>query len=272
MAPATVLISGLGIAGPALAYWLARYGHRPILVERTDGLRTGGHAVDIRGTALEVVERMRLDAEVRDSAHAPGDPVGGPTRRQAHIRRGVAADARDAWGPRGRDHARRSGSHSVQRRRRRRRRPIRRHGAGAGPRRWAGGRRVRAQPVTGGRSRRRRRRPALQHPRSRVRPGAPIHPPPGRVPVDLHRRQPACDDRPGGALQRAGPRRGDVHRARQQAHQGAAAVQQSTAGDRLPRPGRPAGAAAGAVRRDGLADRTVWSPRCPTPTTSISTR
>jgi len=25
---------------------LARHGHRPILVERTGGLRTGGHAVD----------------------------------------------------------------------------------------------------------------------------------------------------------------------------------------------------------------------------------
>ena len=67
MASATVLISGVGIAGPALAYWLVRRGHRPILVERTDGLRTGGHAVDIRGTALEVVERMGLDAEVRDA-------------------------------------------------------------------------------------------------------------------------------------------------------------------------------------------------------------
>ncbi len=44
-----------------------RRGHRPILVERTDGLRTGGHAVDIRGTALEVVERMGLEAQVRDA-------------------------------------------------------------------------------------------------------------------------------------------------------------------------------------------------------------
>ena len=66
-APLTALISGVGIAGPALAYWLARRGHRPILVERTDGLTTGGHAVDIRGTALQVVERMGLDAEVRDA-------------------------------------------------------------------------------------------------------------------------------------------------------------------------------------------------------------
>lgn len=67
MASATVLISGLGIAGPALAYWLARQGYRPILVERTEGLRTGGHAVDIRGTALEVVERMKLDEQVREA-------------------------------------------------------------------------------------------------------------------------------------------------------------------------------------------------------------
>jgi len=67
MARATVLISGLGIAGPALAYWLARRGHRPVLVERTDGLRTGGHAVDVRGTALDVVERMGLDGKVREA-------------------------------------------------------------------------------------------------------------------------------------------------------------------------------------------------------------
>ena len=38
-----------------------------MLVERTPELRVGGHAVDIRGTALEVVERMGLDAAVRDA-------------------------------------------------------------------------------------------------------------------------------------------------------------------------------------------------------------
>lgn len=67
MAPATVLISGFGIAGPRAGVLLARHGHRPVLVERTDGLRTGGHAVDIRGTALEVVERMGLDGKVREA-------------------------------------------------------------------------------------------------------------------------------------------------------------------------------------------------------------
>jgi 2-polyprenyl-6-methoxyphenol hydroxylase-like FAD-dependent oxidoreductase len=65
--PLTILISGASIAGPTLAYWLVRRGHRPVLVERTPELRVGGHAVDIRGTALEVIERMGLDTEVRDA-------------------------------------------------------------------------------------------------------------------------------------------------------------------------------------------------------------
>ncbi|MCT7660551.1 FAD-dependent monooxygenase [Mycobacterium deserti] len=65
--PLTILISGVGVAGPALAYWLHRRGHRPILVERMPQLRVGGHAVDIRGTALEVVRRMGLVSAVRDA-------------------------------------------------------------------------------------------------------------------------------------------------------------------------------------------------------------
>jgi 2-polyprenyl-6-methoxyphenol hydroxylase-like FAD-dependent oxidoreductase len=65
--PRSILISGAGIAGPTLAYWLVRRGHRPVLVERTPALRVGGHAVDVRGTALEVVERMGLDTGVREA-------------------------------------------------------------------------------------------------------------------------------------------------------------------------------------------------------------
>jgi len=65
--PLDVLIAGAGIAGPSLAYWLNRRGHRPVLVERMDRLRTGGHAVDIRGTALDVIDRMGLGDAVRDA-------------------------------------------------------------------------------------------------------------------------------------------------------------------------------------------------------------
>jgi 2-polyprenyl-6-methoxyphenol hydroxylase-like FAD-dependent oxidoreductase len=61
----SILISGAGIAGPAMAYWLHRYGFSPTVVERAPGPRSGGHAVDIRGTAREVAARMGIVAQVR---------------------------------------------------------------------------------------------------------------------------------------------------------------------------------------------------------------
>ncbi|MDY0815855.1 FAD-dependent monooxygenase [Kitasatospora purpeofusca] len=62
--PTTVLISGAGIAGTALAHWLDRYGFHVTVVERAPSLRGGGQPVDIRGNALEVIDRMGLLAEV----------------------------------------------------------------------------------------------------------------------------------------------------------------------------------------------------------------
>ncbi|MEU0372273.1 FAD-dependent monooxygenase [Streptomyces sp. NPDC006283] len=61
----TVLISGGGIAGPVLAYWLHHHGFRTTVVERSRGPRPGGQAVDIRGVALDVVERMGLLEQAR---------------------------------------------------------------------------------------------------------------------------------------------------------------------------------------------------------------
>lgn len=62
----TVLISGAGVAGPALAYWLGRYGLRPTVVELAPALRGGGQAVDFRGeTHLTVLERMGILPELR---------------------------------------------------------------------------------------------------------------------------------------------------------------------------------------------------------------
>lgn len=70
-----ILISGAGIAGPSLAYWLARYGYTPTIVERAPSLREGGQAVDFRGSAhLTVLARMGILEEVRRLA-APGGPV-----------------------------------------------------------------------------------------------------------------------------------------------------------------------------------------------------
>lgn len=61
-----VLISGAGIAGPALAYWLSRYGAAVTVVEIAPALRTSGFAVDFRGpTHLGVLSKMGVLAELR---------------------------------------------------------------------------------------------------------------------------------------------------------------------------------------------------------------
>jgi 2-polyprenyl-6-methoxyphenol hydroxylase-like FAD-dependent oxidoreductase len=51
----TVLISGAGIAGPALAFWLNKNGYRVTIVELADGVRPGGQTVDLRGAGGDVV-------------------------------------------------------------------------------------------------------------------------------------------------------------------------------------------------------------------------
>ena len=65
MSAPTVLISGAGIAGPALAYWLNKSGYRVTIVELADGIRPGGQTVDLRGAGGEVVERMGLIDQMR---------------------------------------------------------------------------------------------------------------------------------------------------------------------------------------------------------------
>ena len=59
------LISGASIAGPALAFWLARAGWQVTLVERAEHVRGGGYPIDLRGTAVEVIKRMGIYDEVR---------------------------------------------------------------------------------------------------------------------------------------------------------------------------------------------------------------
>lgn len=63
----TVLISGASIAGPSLAYWLTGYGFQVTVVEKAATLRGGGYAIDIRGSALGVVDRMGLLPRLREA-------------------------------------------------------------------------------------------------------------------------------------------------------------------------------------------------------------
>ena len=64
MTAQTVLISGAGIAGPTLAYWLSAAGFRPTLVERGPALRTGGYVIDFWGLGYDIAERMGLLQEI----------------------------------------------------------------------------------------------------------------------------------------------------------------------------------------------------------------
>ena len=90
-----VLISGASIAGPALAYWLGRFGFRPTVVEIAPELRTGGNAVDFRGPlhlgllrrmgVLQDLEKVRtggtamrfVDADGKRLMEMPADFAGG---------------------------------------------------------------------------------------------------------------------------------------------------------------------------------------------------
>jgi len=60
----SVLISGAGIAGPMLAYWLKAAGFEPTIVERAPVLRPGGYVIDFWGLGYDLAERMGLLDEV----------------------------------------------------------------------------------------------------------------------------------------------------------------------------------------------------------------
>lgn len=62
-----VIIAGAGIAGPCLAYWLAktRLDISITIVERSPSPRVTGQAIDIRGPAIEIIKQMKLEEAVR---------------------------------------------------------------------------------------------------------------------------------------------------------------------------------------------------------------
>jgi 2-polyprenyl-6-methoxyphenol hydroxylase-like FAD-dependent oxidoreductase len=64
MSAKTVLISGLGIAGPTLAFWLKAYGFQPALVEHAPVLRSGGYVIDFWGLGYDIAERMGLGSDL----------------------------------------------------------------------------------------------------------------------------------------------------------------------------------------------------------------
>lgn len=60
-----ILISGAGIAGLTLAYWLKKFGFKPTIVEHSPKLREGGYAIDFWGAGFDVAEKMDIVPDVR---------------------------------------------------------------------------------------------------------------------------------------------------------------------------------------------------------------
>ncbi|RYF56834.1 MAG: hypothetical protein EOO39_36185, partial [Cytophagaceae bacterium] len=60
-----VLISGASIAGPTLAFWLAKYGFEVTVIERSASLRLGGQNIDVNGPAQTIAQKMGIEAAIR---------------------------------------------------------------------------------------------------------------------------------------------------------------------------------------------------------------
>jgi 2-polyprenyl-6-methoxyphenol hydroxylase-like FAD-dependent oxidoreductase len=65
MTSKNILISGAGIAGLTLAYWLRKHGFNPVIVEQAPQLREGGYAIDFFGAGFDVAEKMGIIADLR---------------------------------------------------------------------------------------------------------------------------------------------------------------------------------------------------------------
>ncbi|KAL4779070.1 hypothetical protein BJX76DRAFT_365544 [Aspergillus varians] len=65
-----ILISGAGIAGTTLAFWLSKLGHSVTVLERAPTLRETGLQIDLRGPGITVLRRMGLEETFRKHAVA----------------------------------------------------------------------------------------------------------------------------------------------------------------------------------------------------------
>ena len=63
-----ILISGAGVAGLTLAYWLEQAGHTPIVIEKAKTIRTEGYMIDFTGTGWDVADKMGLIPAIRQRA------------------------------------------------------------------------------------------------------------------------------------------------------------------------------------------------------------
>ena len=59
-----ILICGGGIAGPACAWWLTKYGFSVVIAEKASAFRDGGQNVDVKGAGQHVIDLMGLTEQI----------------------------------------------------------------------------------------------------------------------------------------------------------------------------------------------------------------
>jgi 2-polyprenyl-6-methoxyphenol hydroxylase-like FAD-dependent oxidoreductase len=64
-----IAISGAGVAGSALGYWLHRIGHTPTIIEQAPQFRTGGYMIDFWGVGYQVAKRMGIEDGIRSAGY-----------------------------------------------------------------------------------------------------------------------------------------------------------------------------------------------------------
>ena len=69
MTAQTVLISGAGVGGPTLVYWLRAAGFEPTIIEHAPTLRSGGYVIDFWGLGYDIAERMGLIKEINRAGY-----------------------------------------------------------------------------------------------------------------------------------------------------------------------------------------------------------
>src|SRR5262249_44834689 len=67
-----MIINGVGIAGPTLAYWLRKAGHDVLLVEAAPQLRRGGSVIDFGLVGYDIAEKMGLLPRLRELGYQVG--------------------------------------------------------------------------------------------------------------------------------------------------------------------------------------------------------
>lgn len=67
-----IAINGCGIGGPALAWWLKKYGFEPVIFEKSAALRSGGYIIDFWGSGFDIVEKMGILPALREDSYSIG--------------------------------------------------------------------------------------------------------------------------------------------------------------------------------------------------------